>query len=273
MDILISGASTGIGRAAAVHLARLGHTVWAGVRNDKAFHTLEKSNVLGLKPIHLDVTQTNSIQEALHRIKKESGMLHALVNNAGVVVGGPVEGLSQSRWREQFDVNFFGMIELTQACLPSLRESKGRVANISSISGRIASPFLAPYAASKFAMEGFSDSLRRELAPHSVRVCVIEPGAINTPIWRKSAAANREASAEYPAAVTELYGPALDRFTKAMEKVELNSSPVSLVLHALTHALTARTPKTRYPVGRRVALKACAASLLPDTWLDRLVRL
>jgi NAD(P)-dependent dehydrogenase (short-subunit alcohol dehydrogenase family) len=270
MDILISGASTGIGRAAAIHFARLGHTVWAGVRGEQAAGIIEKLNVRGLQPIQLDVTKSDSITEAVHLIKKKSGMLHALINNAGIVVSGPIELLTIARWREQFDVNFFGMLELTAACLPSLRESKGRIVNMSSISGRIASPFLAPYATSKFALEAYSDSLRRELAPHQVRVSVIEPGPIDTPIWRKSTATNTAAFREYPEEITKLYEVPLQKFKRDMEKAELGAAPVALVLKALQHALLAKSPRTRYPVGRGIGIASQAAAILPDSWLDRL---
>ncbi len=272
MDILISGASTGIGRAAAVHLARLGHTVWAGVRSAKAFETIERLNVSGLKPIELDVTDGASVTAALHRVKKESGMLHVLINNAGIVVGGPVEGLPIAKWREQFDVNFFGAVELTKACLPSLRESKGRIINMSSISGRIASPFLGPYAASKFALEAFSDSLRRELAPHAVKVVIIEPGPIDTPIWRKSAAKNRSLLAEYSDEIREIYQRALEAFAKSVEQAELSAAPVTVVLRALEHAVNSPTPQTRYAVGKGVYVKSQLAHWLPDTWVDRLLQ-
>ncbi len=186
MDILISGSSTGIGKATAIQLARKGHVVWAGVRAQKSFDALTKANVQGLKPIFLDVCDEKSIEEAVARITKESGLLHGLVNNAGIAIGGPVEAVNLSDWRRQFETNVFGQILVTQKCLPLLRQCKGRIVNVSSVSGKIASPFLAPYAGSKHALEAISDSLRRELRPHGVKVSIVEPGPIATPIWEKS---------------------------------------------------------------------------------------
>lgn len=272
MEILISGASTGIGRACAVHMASLGHQVWGGVRSQKSFQDLTKMNVRGLRPIFLDVTEEKSITDAVSLIKKESGTLHALVNNSGIAVGGPIEGLSLADWRRQFEVNFFGLIALTQACLPLLRESKGRIVNMSSMSGRLASPYLAPYASSKFALEAFSDSLRRELYRFGVQVAIIEPGAINTPIWKKSIADGVELKAEMSNEVMEVYGTPIDQFFKAMEKTERGSSPVGVVVRAVEHALLSRTPRTRYPVGKYVNLLTRAAAVLPDKWMDGILR-
>ena len=273
MDILISGASTGIGRATAVHMARTGHQVWAGVRTERSFEDLVKMNVRGLHPLYLDVVDSQSIADAVSLVRKRAGTLYALINNAGIAVSGPVEGLSMEAWREQFDINFFGLIELTKICLPLLRESKGRIVNISSISGRVASPFLSPYATSKFAVEAFSDSIRRELRPFGVRVAVIEPGPINTPIWKKSLAVGHQRKSDLPQEILELYGPAIERFTAAMEQSELEASPVQMVVKAVEHALLSSYPKTRYPVGRGIGTMAIVAKHLSDGWLDKLLRL
>jgi NAD(P)-dependent dehydrogenase (short-subunit alcohol dehydrogenase family) len=270
MDILISGASTGIGRACAVHLARKGHNVWAGVRTQKAVDEIARLNVQGLSPIFLDVTDSKSIASAVSVVKKKSGTLHALINNAGIAVGGPIEGLSLDKWRRQFDINFFGLIELTQACLPMLRESKGRVLNMSSLSGRIATPFLGPYAASKFALEAFSDSLRREMRRFDVKVCIIEPGPIKTPIWEKSV--GESLNTEISPDIKSLYGESIDKFVSFMRKTGETAVPVSVVVKAVEHALTARSPQTRYPVGRGIKIAARAANVIPDKWLDRLLQ-
>ena len=272
MDILISGASTGIGRALAVQLARSGKAVWAGVRSQKSFDELRKLNLHGLNPLFLDVTDSQSIADAMSLLNKKAGMLNALINNAGIAVGGPIEGLTMADWRRQFDTNFFGLIELTKACLPSLRESKGRIVNMSSLSGRVASPFLSPYAASKFALEAYSDSLRREMRKHGVKVSVIEPGAINTPIWRKSMTENQKRKAKLPDEILQVYGASLDRFFKAMEKSEISASPVALVTAAVEHALTSRNPRTRYPVGRGIGALTRLSGVLPDAWMDQLLR-
>ena len=242
--------------------------VWAGVRSDSAFESLRKMNVRGIEPLILDVTDPKSVRAAVSRIKKSSGMLNGLVNNAGIVVAGPIECLPIEEWRRQFEVNFFGLVDLTRECLPLLRESKGRVVNMSSISGRVASPFLSPYSASKFALEAYSDSLRREMQPLGVKVSIVEPGPIDTPIWRKSSAGNFEKAKEYPPEITEVYGKAVDKFIKEMEKAELSAAPVILVCKAVEHALNARSPRTRYPVGRGIGIASVMAGVLPDKWMD-----
>jgi NAD(P)-dependent dehydrogenase (short-subunit alcohol dehydrogenase family) len=272
MEILISGASTGIGRACAVHMAASGCSVWAGVRTEKSADEIKSMNVRGLQPLFLDVTDEASIAAAVSMVKKKAGMLHGLVNNAGIAVGGPIEGLATEDWRRQFDTNFFGLIELTRLCLPMLRESKGRIVNMSSLSGRIASPYLAPYAASKFALEAYSDSLRREVGKFGVQVCVVEPGPIDTPIWRKSINDGLKRNLKMPEDVKEVYGRSLEKFFKGLEKTVIAAAPVSLVVKAVDHALRARQPRTRYPVGRGIGLLTSVSNVMPDRLMDKLLR-
>lgn len=271
MEILISGASTGIGRASAIHMARLGHSVWAGVRSEKAFQDVIKMNVQGLKPVYLDVTDEDSIEKCVSRIKKEAGLIHALVNNAGIVIAGPAEAVSMEDWRRQFDVNLFGTIALCKATLPLLRECKGRIVNISSIAGRVSAPLMSPYSASKFALEAFSDGLRREVAEHGVKVAIVEPGPIDTPIWDKSLEANLISADDYPEDLKELYRPMINRFHKRVKEAPERSSPVSVVVEAIAHALTSSRPRIRYPVGRGVQMMMWAAKAVPDGLLDRVV--
>ncbi len=272
MEILISGASTGIGRASSVHMARKGHTVYAGVRSQKSFDSITKLNVNGLQPVFLDVCDEKSIVACVGVIKKKSGMLHALVNNAGIAVGGPVEGVKLEDWRRQFDTNVFGQIRLMQECLPSLRESRGRIVNISSIAGKIANPFMGPYSASKFALEAISDSLRRELRPHGVKVILVEPGAIATPIWEKARDENMLKPNAFPEPIMEAYGPMMEKFKKRIEQVIGQAAPVALVTAAIDEALTAKNPRSRYPVGRGIGVAINLAGALPDSWMDKILR-
>jgi NAD(P)-dependent dehydrogenase (short-subunit alcohol dehydrogenase family) len=207
--VLISGASTGIGRATAVALAARGFKVLAGVRSDSAAQALEKAAGNGnLSPVALDVTSVESIQVAVERAAELSGAdgLYGLINNAGIVVPGPVEHVTREDWRMQFEVNFFGAIELTQQALPLLRKGVAahgfgvpRLLLISSIGGRIAQPFLAPYTTSKFALTALGDSLRLELRRQGIGVTVIEPGAIATDIWGKGDAAGQQFTPDHPA--------------------------------------------------------------------------
>lgn len=272
MEILISGASTGIGRAAAIHLARKGHSIWAGVRSQKSFDELMRANVRGLQPVFLDITEEKSIVECLSFIKRKAGILNALVNNAGVAVGGPLEAVKLEDWRRQFEINVFGQVRVIQQCLPLLRESKGRIVNISSISGRVASPFMAPYAASKFALEALSDSLRREVESHGVQVAVVEPGPISTPIWEKSVSGGLDKIETYGEEMVGVYGTAFNRFKQVLAKSVAKADPPSMVVDAIEHALISRAPRTRYPVGRGVRVAAVLASALPDRWMDQLLQ-
>lgn len=271
MVILISGASTGIGKSTAIHLARLGHTVWAGVRSEKSAEDIRRLNVQGLSPVLLDVTDDRSVREAVGRIRKESGVLHALINNAGIVVSGPVEAVSIDEWRRQFEVNVLGQIRLTQLCLPLLRETRGRIVSTSSISGKIAAPFLGPYAASKFALEAISDSLRRELKPQGIFVIVIEPGPIDTPIWRKSRAVNEASEKKYSDELRSIYAEGIAKFKKLIDQSERQAAPVALVIKAIEHALFSRRPRTRYPVGPGIDVASKLAGVLPDRLLDTLI--
>jgi len=272
MEILISGASSGIGRAAAIHLARLGHNVWAGVRSAEATASLEKLNVRGLNPIQLDVVDASSVEACVHELKKRAGVLHALVNNAGLAVGGPVEAVSLADWRRQMDVNFFGLVHLTQQCLPLLRESKGRIVNVSSVSGKIGFPLMAPYCASKFAVEGFSDSLRRELRRHGVQVSLIEPAAIATPIWEKAQREGEQRIAEFSSDMESIYSHELAQMRQALPQIQQSAAPVEWVTRAIVQALTSARPRTRYPVGRHAGLLMALVRWLPDRWQDYLLK-
>ncbi len=270
MNILITGASTGIGRATAIHLARKGHHVWAGVRSDNAATELLKLNVERITPVRLDVTNAESVESTLAVINKAGGVLHGLVNNAGIAIAGPIEAVSIADWQKQFDVNVIGQVRVIQKFLPMLRTWQGRVVNISSIAGKVASPFMSPYAASKFAFEGLSDSLRRELAPMGVHVSVVEPGPIDTPIWKKSLSTGQKDFEAFSAEIQSVYGSAIQKFYKRVDKARTGAAPTSLVVEAIEHALTASKPKTRYPVGRGIRAATLVARALPDRWVDYL---
>src|SRR2546429_6668900 len=182
--VLISGASTGIGRACAEHLDGLGFAIFAGVRNQSDADSLRGAGSGRTQPVMLDVTEPESIASAL-RIVDEAATagLSGLVNNAGISVGGPLEFVEIDEWRRGLEVNFIGQVAVTQAALPALRKARGRIVNMTSIGGRLASPFLGPYNASKYALEAVTDSLRLELRQFGVAVAAIEPGAVATPIW------------------------------------------------------------------------------------------
>jgi NAD(P)-dependent dehydrogenase (short-subunit alcohol dehydrogenase family) len=181
---VVTGASSGIGETSAQHLASLGFNVFAGVRNDA-----DAERVAGgrIEPLKIDVTDQASVDAAAAQVAEATGKvgLAALVNNAGIAVAGPLEYIDIDDFQRQMDVNVTGVLRATQAFLPLIRLARGRIVNISSIGGRVAIPLVGPYAASKFAVEGMSDSLRRELRPWGIHVALIEPGAVATPIWEK----------------------------------------------------------------------------------------
>ena len=267
-SVLITGASSGIGRACALHMDRLGWRVFAGIRRKADAESLRRAASPRLTPVFLDVSKPAQIHRAVRLVKKATGEdgLSGLVNNAGVPYGGPVEFLDLDEVRRTFEVNFFAVIALTQAFIPLLRRARGRIVNVSSISGLIVSPFLSPYTTSKFALEALSDALRMELSPWRVRVALIEPGAIDTPIWSKARGVAQGILNNAPAGGLHLYGTAVDALMRGLGQHGISPE---LVARAVAHALTALHPRTRYRLGAEGPLVA-VLRLLPDGLRDRL---
>jgi NAD(P)-dependent dehydrogenase (short-subunit alcohol dehydrogenase family) len=194
------------------------------------------------------------------------------VNNAGVAISGPIEFISPDELTRQLDINVVGQVRVTQAFMRLLRRDRGRVVNISSIGGRIALPLVGPYAASKFALEAVSDSLRREVRSQGIEVVVVEPGAIKTPIWGKGNAAADEMLADAPPEAEQLYGGLIRALRAETVKIEEKSGlPPEEVAKVVGEALTARKPKTRYLVGRDAKMRAALAKRLPDRVMDSLI--
>ena len=220
----------------------------------------------GTTELLLDVTDADSIAAAAARVERLDG----LVNNAGISVAVPLEALPLGQLRNQLEVNVVGQLAVTQALLPHLRRSRGRIVNIGSISGRSALPFLGAYAASKFALEAFTDSLRVELVPWGIWVAIVEPGTIATPIWRKAAALADEIAAGADPATIELYRPAMDAFRRAAAERARHGMPADEVAKAVEHALSARTPKARYLVGPDATARA-RLQRLPARTRDRIL--
>lgn len=268
--VVITGTSTGIGRACALHLDRLGFRVFAGVRTSRDAESLQRESARRITPLLTDVTEKASVRAAADAVTAELGDkgLSGVVNNAGIVVSGPLEFLPESEIRKQFEVNVMGPIMVVQAFLPLLRKARGRIVNMSSISGRMALPFLGPYAASKFALEAITDSLRVELLPWEIKVSLVEPGAVKTPIWEKSRVAAETTARNFPPGAYELYGRATAAFRSETEKADKAGVETEVVVRAVEHALTAKEPKTRYLVGRHVRLQASLKSALPDRLFD-----
>ncbi len=270
--VVITGASTGIGKATALRLSQAGFSVFAGVRKESDAEILSRD--MKVTPILLDITNDVHLRDAVTAIQKTLGHLglYGLVNNAGIAVAGPLEFVPIAELRNQFEVNVFAQLAVTQAFLPLLRQATGRIVMMSSVAGRFASPFIGPYAASKFALEGFSDALRRELVPWKLSVSLIEPGRIATPIWEKSVQAANELAKQLPPEVQSLYGPELDRLREQASKANSEGVAADEVAKAVEHALVSARPKIRYVVGPDAKQATLLLRVLPDRLMDRLTR-
>jgi NAD(P)-dependent dehydrogenase (short-subunit alcohol dehydrogenase family) len=268
--VVVTGASTGIGEASARHLSRLGFDVVAGVRSEEA---ASRAREAGLSPVLLDVTDAASVAAAAGFVEARVGDrgLDGLVNNAGVAVSGPVELIPLDEWRRQLEVNLIGQVAVTQALLPALLRRRGRVVMVSSIGGRVAAPLFGPYSASKFGLEAVSDALRREVAELGVRVVVVEPGVIATPIWDKGIAVGDEIVARGDPTARARYARLIARIRAAAEANARNGLPTSVVAEVIGEAMTADRPRTRYLVGRDAKVRARLARVLPDRAFDALV--
>lgn len=266
--IVVSGASTGMGAATARELAKRGYHVLAGVRRDSDADAMRNTNV---EPVTLDITTTAHIDALVERIANDSQgrPLRAVVNNAGIAINAPVETLPLELWHRQFEVNLFGHIAVTQAMLPFLHKSRGRIINISSVGGKVAMGTYGAYAGAKFALEAVSDSLRRELAPHGVQVVVVEPGGVQTEMTGRGIERAKEFLKQMPASQREIYGSLMQAVINqaaAFTDSGVSADKAALVIAA---AVTARKPKTRYTVGRDAAVLTLLARMLPDRTLDR----
>ncbi len=280
-SVLITGSSTGIGEGCAVELDKLGFRVFAGVRREVDGERLVARTSSRLVPIMLDITDADAIARAAAVVAEATGPLGlaGLVNNAGITVAFPLEFVLVDELRRQFEVNLIGHLAVTQAMLPMLRTARGRIVNVSSIAGRVAAPYVGPYAASKHALEALSDSLRIELRHSGVKVSLIEPGDVDTPIWEKSRAAADQLRDQVIDDVADRVAPEVrDHYTEdiaamraATTKMADTAMPVSRVVRAVVHALTARRPRTRYPIGAKTWAAVLVLKLLPDRLRDWIV--
>ena len=272
--VLITGASTGIGAACAIRLAAAGMHVYAGVREDAAGAALRAQNAALITPLHLDVTDAESIAAAVATLDAQLGDtgLNGLINNAGIAIGGPLEVLPMNEIRRQFDVNVFGALAVTQAFLPQLRRARGRIVNMGSIAGRIALPFLGPYCMSKSALRAMTHALRLEVDAWGIDVALVEPGAIATPIWKKSNAAADVMHATLQNDTLAHYSRHLEGVRRVIAKAEEQAISADAVARAVEHALTAARPKTEYLVGNDARMRAAINAVLPQFLQDRLHR-
>jgi hypothetical protein len=261
--VVVTGASGGLGFATSRLLVERGFRVFGTLLDHEDSAPLERA---GVTPIRLDVTQPASVRNAAERIHGLLGStpLAGLVNNAGIAHGGPIELLDLDAMREVFEVNVLGLVAVTQALLPALRRSKGRIVNISSVSGRLAVPFLAPYCGSKFAVEAISDCLRRELQPFGVEVVIIQPAVMRTPIWDKALQQDLERYRGTP------YEPVIAKAERRLRKGRDRGLDPAEVARVVAEALTVIRPPIRIPVVRN--LRSHLLSLwMPDRFIDRMI--
>jgi NAD(P)-dependent dehydrogenase (short-subunit alcohol dehydrogenase family) len=271
--VVITGASTGIGAACALHLDKLGYRVFAGIRKAADGESLRQRASARLVPVRLDISDEAEVGQAARNVIEALGGegLAGLVNNAGIVVGGMLEFLPLEALRLQLEVNVVGQIAVTQAFLPSLRKARGRIVNMGSVSGLISGPFTGAYSASKFALEALTDSLRLELRPWKIHVSIVEPGYIQTPFVSKSLAAAEALRAQLPEEALQLYGASLRAVREGTEREAAKAASTEVVVKAVVHALAARRPRTRYVVGNHSSFQIALGRALPDRWRDALI--
>jgi NAD(P)-dependent dehydrogenase (short-subunit alcohol dehydrogenase family) len=274
-SVLITGASTGIGRACALRLDRSGWRVFAGVRNQSDGDGLDAEASSHLTPALIDVTDESSIAATREQLEGELGNrgLQGLVNNAGISVQGPIEYLDPDEIRRQFEVNVVGQVMVTQAMLPLVRSGRGRIVFMSSIAGRVRSiPLIAPYSASKKALEAIGEALHYELMPEGIRVALIEPGSIDTPIWSKGVATVDRKLQALPDDGRRRYGSMIRRAQAIASQQARRGSAPERVAMKVEHALTSARPRLRYIVGTGAHISAYAEPFMPQVIKGAFVR-
>jgi NAD(P)-dependent dehydrogenase (short-subunit alcohol dehydrogenase family) len=269
-SVLVTGASTGIGRASALRLDAAGWRVFAGVRREEDAEALREAGSERIAPLFLDVTDAEQIAAAAALIGAEPEGLHGLVNNAGVAIPSPLETMPIDDFRRQVEINLTGHVAVTQAMLPAIRRAGGRVVFISSIGGRIAFPLTGAYHAAKFGIEAVGDVFRQELAPWGLRVSIVEPGSIDTPIWDRGERTADEIGARSPQRES-LYGRAIENYRKVIKDTAERGIPPQKVAKVIEHALSAKRPRSRYLVGLDAKVQARIKPLIPPPVFDRIV--
>ncbi len=264
--VLVTGASTGIGKSISEMLAKQNYKVFSTVRNEQDAEKLAKiSN--NITPIIMDVADHDSILRAKDEVKELLGAnkLFSIINNAGIVVAGPLEILPIANLKRQFDVNVFGLIDTIQVFFDLLDHNNSKIINMSSIGGRIAFPFIGPYAASKHALEALSDSMRRELLNTGIDVVVIQPGSIKTPIWGKSEGVEEAyKNTKYYSLMTKFKKMTLDMGQKGAESEKVGETVLNI--------LKRKKNKSRYIVSKNLVGEVYATRYLPDRLFDKVIK-
>lgn len=272
-SVLVTGASTGIGRATVLHLDQRGWRVFAGVRREEDAASMREAGSERLEPLMLDITDPAQIAAAAERMGAETGQtgLAGLVNNAGIAVPGPLETLPIEDFERQIEVNLTAQVAVTQAMLPAIRSARGRIVFITSIGGLMAFPMFGAYHAAKFGLEAVGDVFRQELRPWGISVSVIEPGSIATPIWDRGEAEVDAIAARAGDGHEQLYGEAIEAYREVARKTGERGIPPEKVAVRIEHALSARRPRARYLVGADARGQAFASRFLPDRLVDWVV--
>ncbi len=270
--ILITGASTGIGKACALAAAQSDYIVYAGYRKQsdgESLKTLHKN----VRPLQIDVAKEEDRERAFNLVRDEHGHLDCLFNNAGIAASGAAEFQPMDRYRTQMEINFYAPVALTQTFIPLIRKSSDpRILFTSSAAGLFAKPMMASYSASKFALESFVDTIRVELAPWGVKVAAFEPGKIKTEIYKKSSDMFDEQIQAMSEDEKSLYNPLINVANYNIKNADSMSSPVSEVVDVFLHALTSERPKTRYPVGGDAKMQYVVGKYFPDRLRDWIIK-
>ena len=268
-SVLVTGAGRGIGKSIVGHLASCGWDVVAGVRSERDAGVVTALSPQRISSVILDVT------DAGHIAKLESSLperLDAVVNNAGIVVSGPMETVSPEDWREQLEINVIGQLAVTQAVLPRLRKSRGRVVFISSVNGQLSMPLVGAYCASKFALEAAADALRMELRPWHIGVAIVEPAQTDTDMWHTADDMVDQVEAKLTAEQRDLYARQIAGFKKRIPLSQKLAVPAEKVSAVVEEALTARRPRARYVVGVGPKLQVALMTNLPTRIRDLALR-
>jgi NAD(P)-dependent dehydrogenase (short-subunit alcohol dehydrogenase family) len=269
-SVLVTGAARGIGRATVLRLAGAGWDVFAGVRRAEDGAALANAAGGGaVTPVTLDITDADQVAALDGALPPQ---LDALVNNAGIVVGGPVEGVPLDDLRRQLEVNLVGQVAVTQATMARVRAARGRVVFVSSLSGRVATPMTGPYNASKFALEGLADALRMEVRPWGVRVVLVEPAQTDTDMWRDANSSLDESVAALAPEQRSLYAKHIEGWRKSIPRSQRMASSVDGVAGAIETALTAKRPRARYVVGAGPRIQGLMAGITPTSVMDGVLR-
>lgn len=272
-QVLVTGASGGLGYGLVQSLCEKGHRVWATVRKPEVMQSLQSKFPQLLTIVKLDMTNSTDVDRIFTEIHSQydSNKEFILVNNAGIAVGSPVESLPIDEWRNLYEINLFGPIRLIQKFLPLIRKTKGRIINVGSISGRISTPFLAPYSSSKFALRSLTDCLRREVLPLGVKVILIEPGPTKTNIWSKSLEHGQELETKMSEDIRAVYGKQVQSLRSGVEKTAKNAIAVEVVVSRMIDAIESQNPKLYYLVGKNICLLSLMARFMPTRILDKLL--